>query len=87
MGPERMFCHIAWEKMVLTTFQHTLLGGINMVDYEPWLGNYTGTTVHDNTIFGGFANEKATNDSTKGINAEDAIIKYVFSCHSRYFSD
>jgi parallel beta-helix repeat protein len=74
MDSERMFCQFAW-RMVLTTFQQTLLGGINMVDYEPWLGNYTGTTVHNNTIFGGFANEKATNDSTEGINAEDAIIK------------
>ena len=48
-----------------------------MVDYEPWLGNYTGTSVYNNTILGGFANEKTANDSTKGINAEDAIIKYV----------
>ena len=48
-----------------------------MVDYEPWLGNYTGTTVFNNTILGGFANENPDN-SSKGINAGHAIIKYVF---------
>jgi parallel beta-helix repeat protein len=53
---------------------NTLLGGINMVDYEPWLGNYTGTIVHNNTILGGYANEDLS-DSSKGLNAEDAIIK------------
>ena len=51
-----------------------------MVDYEPWLGNYTGTTVYNNTILGGFANEDL-DKSSKGINAEDAIIKYVFNCY------
>ena len=65
-------------EMVLTIFQQTLLGGINMVDYEPWLGDYTGTSVHNNTILGGFANEDFNNGS-KGVNAEDAIIKYVFT--------
>lgn len=66
------------DETILTTFQQTLLGGINMVDYEPWSGDYTGTVIHNNTIFGGFANENPDpkNDS-KGINAEDAIIKYV----------
>jgi len=67
---------------------NTLLGGINMVDYEPWLGNYTGTSVYNNTIFGGFANEKAGNDSTKGINAEDAIIKIGIAIGPRtWFGD
>lgn len=28
----------------------TLLGGINMVDYDPYEGNYTGTIVRDNVI-------------------------------------
>ena len=49
-----------------------------MVDYEPWSGNYTGTTVYNNTILGGFANENPDKNSSKGINAEHAIIKYVF---------
>jgi parallel beta-helix repeat protein len=53
---------------------NTLLGGINMVDYEPWSGNYTGTTVYNNTILGGFANENPDN-SSEGINAGHAIIK------------
>jgi hypothetical protein len=57
-----------------------------MVDYEPWLGNYTGTTVYNNTILGGFANEDL-NKSSDGLNAEHAIIKYVSDCYptpSRY---
>jgi hypothetical protein len=48
-----------------------------MVDYEPWLGNYKGTTVYNNTILGGFADENPDN-STNGVNAGHAIIKYVF---------
>ena len=55
-----------------------------MVDYEPWLGNYTGTTVYNNTILGGFANEDPDN-SSKGVNAEHAIIKYVSNCYSRSY--
>ncbi|BEJ14967.1 hypothetical protein CspHIS471_0407340 [Cutaneotrichosporon sp. HIS471] len=27
-----------------------VLGGINLVDYDPWEGDYTGTRVHDNEI-------------------------------------
>lgn len=49
-----------------------------MVDIEPWSGNYTGTTVYNNTILGGFANEDL-NNGTHGLNAKHAIIKYVFS--------
>lgn len=59
----------------------TLLGGINMVDYDPWNGNYTNTVVRDNTIRGGFATETAEGTETKGVNAEDAIIKYVPFLH------
>jgi len=62
--------------MILTTFQQTLLGGINLVDYDPWKGEYTGTVVYNNTIFGGFANENPNHDS-KGANSEHAIIKCV----------
>jgi parallel beta-helix repeat protein len=54
----------------------TCLGGINMVDYEPWLGNYTNTVVRDNIILGGFASgEPDSPTETKGVNKEDAIIK------------
>lgn len=49
-----------------------------MVDYQPWSGNYTGTTVYNNTILGGFANEDL-NHSPDGLNADHAIIKYVFN--------
>lgn len=63
-------------EMILTAFQQTLLGGINMVDYEPWLGDYTGTVVYNNTILGGFADANYTN-GTDGLNVGDAIIKYV----------
>lgn len=55
--------------------QMTLLGGINMVDYDPWSGNYTGTVVQNNIIYGGFASDPAVAGDTKGDNDEDAIIK------------
>ncbi|KAL7423122.1 hypothetical protein Q5752_002421 [Cryptotrichosporon argae] len=28
-----------------------VLGGINLVDYEPWAGDYTGVRVHHNTLY------------------------------------
>ncbi|KAJ9103736.1 hypothetical protein QFC21_002196 [Naganishia friedmannii] len=33
-----------------------VMGGINMVDYDPWEGDYTGVRVHGNTVsgFGGY---------------------------------
>ncbi|KAH9482304.1 hypothetical protein JR316_0004402 [Psilocybe cubensis] len=52
----------------------TLLGGINLVDYDPWNGDFTSTVVRDNVILGGFATDEPDND-TKGNNAENAIIK------------
>lgn len=54
--------------------KQTLLGGINMVDYDPWKGDYTGSIVRDNTILGGFATDDIDNDP-KGNNFENAIIK------------
>ncbi|KAL1939961.1 hypothetical protein VTO73DRAFT_9296 [Trametes versicolor] len=66
----------------------TLLGGINMVDYDPWNGNYTNTVVRDNTIRGGFATETAEGTETKGVNAEDAIIKIGIAIGPRtWFGD
>ena len=56
-------------------YQMTLLGGINMVDYDPWNGNYTNTIVRNNMIFGGFATDPAVAGETKGENDDDAIIK------------
>ena len=53
----------------------TLLGGINMVDYDPWNGNYTNTIVQNNVINGSFATSPAEAGETKGDNDEDVIIK------------
>jgi hypothetical protein len=58
-----------------------------MVDYEPWSGNYTGTTVYNNTILGGFANEDLSS-SSDGLNAEHAIIKIGIAIGPRtWFGD
>lgn len=59
------------------SLQNTLLGGINMVDYQPWGGNYANTIVRNNTIVGGFATDQEVNDQQKGDNDEDVIIKWV----------
>ncbi|KAF8165709.1 hypothetical protein B0H34DRAFT_690211 [Crassisporium funariophilum] len=65
----------------------TLLGGINLVDYDPWNGDYTGTVVRDNTILGGFATDKPDNDA-KGNNFENAIIKIGIAIGPRsWFGD
>ncbi|KAF8659128.1 hypothetical protein AX16_001898 [Volvariella volvacea WC 439] len=53
----------------------TLLGGINLVDYDPFSGDYTGTVVRDNVIMGGFADEAPEAHQTMGEQSEDAIIK------------
>ena len=42
------------------------------------MGNYTGTVVRDNVIYGGFASDiQDASSKTKGQNKEDAIIKSV----------
>lgn len=71
-----MYIYLAPSNNNLDT-QNTLLGGINMVDYNPWSGNYTGVIVTNNTIAGGFANGSPTGSQVKGTNNEDVIIKYV----------
>jgi hypothetical protein len=55
--------------------KQTLLGGINMVDYDPWSGDFTGTVVRDNLILGGFATDIMDDHNAKGNNFENAIIK------------
>lgn len=67
----------------------TCLGGINMVDYEPWLGNYTNTVVRDNFIYGGFATDtQDASTESKGTNKEDAIIKIGIAIGPRtWFGD
>ena len=63
---------------VLSSGQSTLLGGINMVDFLPWNGDYTGTIVKNNTIMGGFAaNSSISASQNDGENVGDAIIKSV----------
>ncbi|KAF8592767.1 hypothetical protein K439DRAFT_1643763 [Ramaria rubella] len=55
---------------------NTLLGGINMVDYDPWFGDYEGTVVRQNNIVGGLATSAPTSASDKdGTNNDDVIIK------------
>jgi parallel beta-helix repeat protein len=53
----------------------TLLGGINMVDYAPWSGNYTNTVVYNNTILGGFSDQAELPGETNGTSTDDVIIK------------
>jgi hypothetical protein len=55
----------------------TLLGGINLVDVVPWGGNYTGTVVQNNTVFGGFATDSNSATQNNGQNADHAIVKFV----------
>ena len=55
--------------------QQTLLGGINLVDYLPWSGNYTNVMVRNNSIFGGFATDDERSTETKGEDKNEAIIK------------
>ncbi len=61
----------------LSPGQLIALGGINMVDVQPWGGNYAGTVVRDNTIMGGFAEHSTSASQKGGENPDNAIIKYV----------
>jgi len=53
----------------------TLLGGINLVDYDPWSGDFTGTVIRNNAILGGFATDEQNRTESKGSNFENAVIK------------
>ncbi|KZT42919.1 hypothetical protein SISSUDRAFT_1014930 [Sistotremastrum suecicum HHB10207 ss-3] len=67
---------------------NTLLGAINMVDYTPWGGDYTGTIVQNNTIIGGFATSEEIPGDSKGINNQDAMIKVGIAMGPRvWFGD
>ncbi|KZO98175.1 hypothetical protein CALVIDRAFT_496781 [Calocera viscosa TUFC12733] len=64
------------ENNTIWVTKNTLLGGLNMVDYNPWKGNYTNTVVQNNLVVGGLATD--TGDETtaqKGDNNEDVIVK------------
>jgi len=66
----------------------TLLGGINMVDYLPFSGDYTGTVVRNNTIVGGFSTDQPTSGGTDGANVDDVIIKIGIAIGPRtWFND
>ncbi|KAI0032935.1 hypothetical protein K488DRAFT_78182 [Vararia minispora EC-137] len=67
---------------------HTLLGGINMVDVQPWGGDYSGTIVRNNTIYGAFADAAAGDGQAKGVNRNDVIIKIGMAIGPRtWFGD
>ncbi|KAG8897636.1 hypothetical protein FRB99_008020 [Tulasnella sp. 403] len=64
------------------------LGGINMVDYDPWKGDYTGTIVENNNILGGFATTAINSTTDKGKNPEDTFIKIGIAMGPRtWFGD
>ncbi|CAE6461483.1 unnamed protein product [Rhizoctonia solani] len=54
---------------------NTCLGGINLVDYDPFAGNYTGVMVRNNTVVGGYADTAPTANTQFANNTENAIIK------------
>ncbi|KAK7033610.1 hypothetical protein VNI00_012847 [Paramarasmius palmivorus] len=55
---------------------YTQLGGINLVDYSPYHGNYTGTVVRNNTVLGAYADtEQRSFDLRKGENRDHVFIK------------
>ncbi|KAG9097373.1 polynucleotide adenylyltransferase, partial [Ceratobasidium sp. 370] len=64
---------------------NTLLGGINLVDYDPFNGDFTGTIVENNTIIGGFATDQPENstDIYYGDNDQDVIIKMGLAVGNR----
>ncbi|KAG8768309.1 hypothetical protein FRC12_005657 [Ceratobasidium sp. 428] len=63
---------------------NTLLGGINLVDYDPFNGDYTGTIVENNTIIGGFATDQPENSTDAlGDNDQDVIIKMGLAVGNR----
>lgn len=48
-----------------------------MVDYDAFLGNYSGVIVRNNTIRGGFATTPDQPGQSKGYNNETVIIKLI----------
>ncbi|KAJ7849839.1 hypothetical protein B0H14DRAFT_3085987 [Mycena olivaceomarginata] len=67
---------------------NTLLGGINMVDYQPWKGDFTNTVVRNNTIIGGFATGSDAGSDSLGPNEDDVFIKIAIAIGPRtWFGD
>ena len=48
-----------------------------MVDVVPWGGDYSGTIVQNNTVFGGFATDSKSATQNDGENVNNVIIKSV----------
>jgi hypothetical protein len=47
-----------------------------MVDYAPWSGNYSGTTVYNNTIMGAFSDDASPEvGQTDGTETHQIMIK------------
>ncbi|KAG8884037.1 hypothetical protein FRB97_005259, partial [Tulasnella sp. 331] len=64
------------------------LGGINVVDWTPWSGDFTGTVVENNRIMGGFATTLTDSVANKGKNMFNAFIKIGIAMGSRtWFGD
>jgi len=55
--------------------KQTLLGGINLVDFDPFNGSFAGVIVENNTVMGGFADGTPSGNETKGDDEFDAIVK------------
>uniref|UniRef100_A0A0W0FM64 Right handed beta helix domain-containing protein n=1 Tax=Moniliophthora roreri TaxID=221103 RepID=A0A0W0FM64_MONRR len=68
---------------------YTQLGGINLVDYSPYHGDYTGTVVRNNTILGAYANgEQRSSDKARGENSDHVFIKVGIAIGPRvWFGD
>ncbi|KAK7696256.1 hypothetical protein QCA50_000909 [Cerrena zonata] len=76
------------ENNTIFVVNQTLLGGINMVDYLPFNGDFTDTIVRNNTIYGGFATDRPDAGDAKGTNNEDAIVKIGIAIGPRtWFGD
>ncbi|KDQ08271.1 hypothetical protein BOTBODRAFT_571308 [Botryobasidium botryosum FD-172 SS1] len=62
----------------------TMRAGLSLSNYNPYHGDYRGTTVRNNTIRGGFATGAPANSSvTRGVNKKDAMIKIGISAGTR----
>ncbi|EEB87399.1 hypothetical protein MPER_15258, partial [Moniliophthora perniciosa FA553] len=72
-----------------TDGNYTQLGGINLVDYSPYHGDYTGTVVRNNTILGAYAHgEQRSSDKTRGENLDHVFIKVGIAIGPRlWFGD
>lgn len=57
----------------ISVTDRVMLGGINIVDYSPWNGNFSNLLVEGNQIYGGFADTYG--NDTVGVKNTTAMIK------------